>query len=114
MDRLVAVLRVAGPPALTAAARAAGCPIEGVHALQREGRIVIVGDDLAYAADTYADLTERALALAVRAPLTPARFRDATGTSRKYAVAILEELDRRGLLRRTSEGHVPGPRSPAG
>ena len=45
------------------------------------------------------------------APLTPAAFRDATGTSRKYVMAILADLDRRGILRRTDAGHVPGPRA---
>jgi hypothetical protein len=48
-----------------------------------------------------------------RAPLTPAAFRDATGTSRKYVMAILEDLDRRAILRRTADGHVPGPRAPS-
>jgi hypothetical protein len=41
--------------------------------------------------------------------MTPASFRDATGTSRKYVMAVLEDLDRRGVLRRTPAGHVPGP-----
>ena len=68
--------------------------------------------DLAYATSTYGELTTRALAMAERAPLTPAAYRDATGTSRKYVMAILEDLDRRGILRRTNDGHVPGPRAP--
>ena len=42
-----------------------------------------------------------------------AAFRDATGTSRKYVMAILEDLDRRAILRRTPDGHVPGPKAPA-
>ena len=46
-------------------------------------------------------------------PLTPAAFRDATGTSRKYVLAILEDLDRRGILQRTPEGHIPGRGRPA-
>jgi hypothetical protein len=54
-----------------------------------------------------------ALEAARRGPLTPAALRDATGTSRKYVLAILEDLDRREILRRTPEGHVPGPRAPA-
>jgi hypothetical protein len=45
-------------------------------------------------------------------PLTPAAFRDATGTSRRFVLAILEDLDRRGVLQRTPEGHIPGPRAP--
>jgi Elongation factor SelB, winged helix len=60
----------------------------------------------------YRDLAARALAMASREPLTPAGFRDATGTSRKYVMAILEDLDRRSVLRRTPDGHVPGPKAP--
>jgi len=76
------------------------------------GRIVRVSTDLAWASPTYHELAGRALALARRAPLTPAAFRDATGTSRRYVLAILEDLDRRGILQRTPEGHIPGPRAP--
>ena len=46
------------------------------------------------------------------APSRPPSLRDATGTSRKYVMAILADLDRRGILRRTDAGHVPGPRAP--
>ena len=51
--------------------------------------------------------------MAGREPLTPAAYRDATGTSRKYVMAILEDLDRRAILRRTPDGHVPGPEGSA-
>ncbi len=112
MARLEGALAVPAPPPLAEAARASGCPPDGVRALERAGRIVVVAPDLAYAMPTYADLTARALAAATTAPLTPAAFRDATGTSRKYVMAILEDLDRRGILRRTPDGHVPGPRAP--
>jgi selenocysteine-specific elongation factor len=111
MDRLVAALDVLAPPSLSEAARAVGCPGDGIRALEAAGRIVRLDDDLAYAATTYVALEDRAIALAVAAPLTPAAFRDTTGTSRKYVMAILEDLDRRGVLRRTPEGHVPGPRA---
>jgi hypothetical protein len=47
--------------------------------------------------------------MAAAGPLSPAVFRDATGTSRRYVLVILEDLDRRGLLRRTEAGHVLGP-----
>ena len=107
-------LAVAAPPALADAARAAGCPPEGIRALERDGRIVVLEPTLAYAAGTYATLTAQALSLATTAPLTPAALRDATGTSRRYVMAILEDLDRRGVLRRTPEGHRPGPRAAAG
>jgi selenocysteine-specific elongation factor len=111
MDRLESILAVASPPPLAAAAQAAGCAAEGIRALERDGRIVRLDDDLAWAADAYGSLAKEALRLAATAALTPAMLRDATGTSRKYVMAILEDLDRRGILRRTAEGHVPGPRA---
>ncbi len=112
MDRLEAMLAVPSPPSLAAAALSAACPPDGVRALEAAGRLVRLDDDLAWAASAYDDLAATALRLAREAPLAPAALRDATGTSRKYVMAILEDLDRRGVLRRTSAGHVPGPRAP--
>ena len=113
MDRLEQALTTAAPPSLHDAARSSGCPRDGVRRLERTGRIVVLDPDLAYASTTYQDLTARALMLATSAPLTPAAFRDATGTSRKYVMAILEDLDRRGILARGADGHRPGPKAPA-
>jgi len=112
MRRLEAALSVPAPPPLREAAMVAGCPPEGIRALQADGRVVRIGADLAWAAATYRNMAAQALDLARVAPLSPAAFRDATGTSRKYVLAILEDLDRREILRRTAEGHVPGPRAP--
>ena len=111
MERLEAALSVAAPPALSDAARAAGCPPDGVRALEAAGRIVRLEDDLAWSAATYRGLVKRALAMAASGPLSPAAFRDATGTSRRYVLVVLEDLDRRGLLRRTDAGHVLGPKT---
>jgi selenocysteine-specific elongation factor len=112
MDRLVAALAVPAPPPLTETARLVGCSTAGIRALERAGRIVVLEPDLAFAMSTYRSLTATALSMAAREPLTPAAFRDATGTSRKYVMAILEDLDRRAILRRTAAGHVPGPKAP--
>ena len=112
MERLEATLAVPAPPSLDAAAATAGCPPEGLRALQADGRIIRIGPDMAWAAPTYHRLAAMALDLARVSPLTPAAFRDATGTSRRYVLAILEDLDRRGILQRTPEGHIPGPRAP--
>jgi selenocysteine-specific elongation factor len=111
MDRLERLLGSQAPPALSAAAREARCPADGVRALEASGRIIRLEDDLAYAAAAYGELARLALHLAEAGPLAPATLRDATGTSRKYVMAILEDLDRRGILRRTPEGHRPGPRA---
>ncbi|MEO8570869.1 MAG: selenocysteine-specific translation elongation factor [Chloroflexota bacterium] len=113
MDRLVANLAVTAPAALDVAARAAGCSPAGILELERSGRIVVLEPGLAYAASTYREITAQVLTLAAAAPLTPAVLRDATGTSRKYVMSILADLDRRGILRRTADGHVPGPRAPS-
>lgn len=111
MDRLAAALAVPAPPPLDGAARSAGCPPAGIRALEAAGRIVRLEDNLAWEAAAYRELSRRALAMAAAAPLTPAAFRDATGTSRRYVVLILEDLGRRGLLRRTDAGHVLGPKT---
>jgi selenocysteine-specific elongation factor len=112
MDRLVALLDVPAPPDLALAAREAGCPPEGVRALESRGWIIRVEADLAWAAPAYDRLVETALELARRGTLTPAGLRDATGTSRRVVMPLLEDLNRRGILVRTPAGHVPGPRAP--
>jgi hypothetical protein len=112
MDRLESALATPTPPPFTDAVRAAGCPPEGVRLLEQGDRIVRLEPELAFAATTHRALAATALAMARLDPLTPAAFRDATGSSRKYALAILEDLDRRQVLRRGPEGHLPGPRAP--
>ncbi len=111
MERLVTLVHVVAPPALAEAARQSGCPPEGIRALEVAGRIARPVDDLAWSTEVYRDLVRRALAMAAAGPLSPAAYRDATGTSRRYVLVILEDLDRRGLLRRTEAGHVLGPRT---
>jgi hypothetical protein len=113
MDRLEAALDTTTPPSLAGAARSAGCPETGIRALETAGRIVRVEPDLAWSAPAFARLQSIALRLATPGPLTPADLRDATGTSRKYVMALLEELNRRGVLARTPTGHVRGPRAEA-
>ncbi|TAL09245.1 MAG: selenocysteine-specific translation elongation factor [Chloroflexota bacterium] len=112
MDRLEVALDVPAPPDLAAAASAAGCPPEGVRALEAAGRIVRIEADLAWATPTFHRLAATALDIARREPLTPAALRDATGTSRRYVMPLIEDLNRRGILARTPTGHVPGPRAP--
>ena len=112
MDRLEVLLDVASPPDLSAAAETAGCPPEGIRSLEAAGRIVRVEADMAWAGPAFQALVAQALTLARRTPLTPAALRDASGTSRRYVMPLLEDLNRRGILERTPAGHVPGPRAP--
>lgn len=53
------------------------------------------------------------LLAATPAGFTVAAFRDAAGTTRKYALALLRELAARGVTRRRDPLHVAGPRLPA-
>ncbi len=110
-DRLLAALAVPAPPSLRAAVVASGCTPATLRRLEESGRLVRLEDDLAYAASAFAAIESVAVRLARQGPLTPAALRDATGTSRRYVVAIIEELDRRGVLARTPAGHVAGPRA---
>jgi selenocysteine-specific elongation factor len=112
MTRLEALLDANVPPSLAEAARAAGCPPEGLRHLETSGRIVRVEDDLAWSAARYAVLREVALTMARGGPLAPAAYRDAIGGNRRVALALLEDLGRRGVLRRTEAGHVLGPTAP--
>ena len=94
------------PPARRAARRRASTISRPI------GRIVRIEADLAWAAPAFERLASTALRLARQGPLTPAALRDATGTSRRVVMPLLEDLNRRGILARTPAGHVPGPRAP--
>jgi selenocysteine-specific elongation factor len=109
--RLEAALDVDVPPSLAGAMAIARCAPEALIELERSGRIVRVEDDLAWTGARYASLRDRAVAMARLGPLTPAAFRDAIGGNRRIALAVLEDLDRKGFLRRTAAGHVPGGRA---
>ncbi|MEO7665282.1 MAG: SelB C-terminal domain-containing protein, partial [Candidatus Limnocylindrales bacterium] len=112
MDRLESALDVPSPPDLAVAAAAAGCPPDGIRLLEAAGRIVRIEVDFAWATPTFHGMSTIALDLARRGALTPAALRDATGTSRRVVMPLLEDLNRRGILTRTPAGHVPGPRAP--
>jgi len=75
--------------------------------LEREGRLVHVGDGYAVATSAY----ERAQRIAVEecersGSITLARFRDLLGTGRRPAQLLLERFDADGLTRRTGEERV--------
>jgi len=44
---------------------------------------------------------------------TTAQFREAIGTTRKYVIPLLTELDARGITRRREELRIAGPRLPS-
>ena len=67
---------------------------ELLHALLRQGRLVRISSDLAYLPAQLEVLMGHLAGLPRR--FTVATFRDATGLTRKYAVPLLEWMDRCG------------------
>lgn len=92
------------PPALSQAAAAAGASAALVKELEAAGDLVRLGPDLAVPPATLdlavARLRDAALS---EGPLTAARAKEILGTTRKYALPLLEELDRRGHTRRLGD-----------
>lgn len=81
-----------------------GAEPELLAALIGDGRLVRVSDDLVYLPEQLASITA---ALAdVDQPFTVSEFRQALDLSRKYAVPLLEWLDRDGVTRRTGDTRV--------
>ncbi len=105
-DALLAALRAQpfAPPALSVAAARAGVAPALVRELEAEGAIVRLGPDLAVAAGVLDEAVARLRAAAsAEGPLSAARAKEVLGTTRKYALPLLEELDRRGRTRRRGD-----------
>lgn len=75
--------------------------------LAEAGAVVDAGNGVVFEAGAYAALAGRALDhIAGRGSITVAEARDLFGTSRRYAQALLEEMDRRRVTRRVGDAHV--------
>jgi len=80
---------------------------ELVSFLEREGRLVRVGDGLALSAGSYAEAKRLLLdECESTGSITLARFRDLLGTGRKPAQLLLERFDADGLTRRVGDERV--------
>ena len=75
--------------------------------LVERGSVVRVSDSLVYAAGAYREMVERIIAhLREHGAITVADVRDAFGTSRKYALPLLEHLDQQHITRRQGDQRV--------
>ena len=81
--------------------------------LVRRGHVV-TRDGLYFHADTIDAAATLAAQLLSGSPtgFTVAAFRDATGTSRKFVLPLVAELDSRGVTRRRDDLRIAGPRLP--
>ena len=79
----------------------------GLEQLARDGSVVRVGPAQHFAAGPLATVGNEVIALCRReGGATIGSVRDALGTSRKYAQAVLEHLDRTRVTRRAGDAHV--------
>jgi selenocysteine-specific elongation factor len=105
-DRLLALLDTTpfAPPALSEAARRAGAPPALVTELEAAGLLVRIDADIAMTVGALERAVTVLRAAAEReGPLTASRARQLLDTSRKYALPLLEELDRRGITHRRGD-----------
>lgn len=85
-----------------------------LRAMVDAGEIVAVSSDFYYEPQAYADLVDIVVReLRATNELTVAHVRDLMGTSRKYALALLEHLDEQRITRRSGDVRVLGSRAPA-
>ena len=75
--------------------------------LLRDKVLVKISEDLVFHRDALLDLRKRMSSEKARSPkLDVARFKDVTGVSRKYAIPLLEYLDREHVTRRVGDERV--------
>lgn len=103
-DVLLAQLGDAGfaPPALQTLIDQHGEPL--VRALLDAGTLVKVTDELVFTAEQL-DRARETIGAAIEAegPMTAARLKELLGTTRKYAIPLLEHLDQIGFTRRRGD-----------
>jgi len=78
-----------------------------VTLLLREKALVKISDDLVFHHSVLTDLRQKMTALKSSTPkIDVARFKDLTGVSRKYAIPLLEYLDRERVTRRVGDERI--------
>lgn len=90
----------------------AGLDLETLAALEHLGEIIKVADGVYFAPAAWESLTRATLDYIDRqGTISLAQFRDHFGTSRKYAQAALEQLDRLKVTRRVGDDRIRGARA---
>jgi selenocysteine-specific elongation factor len=112
-EALLAALAAGGftPPDLPALRAASGLPEREFAALcaalERSGKLVRFGGDLAYTGERFAEARERTIArCTANESISLAELRDELGASRRIAQALLERLDADGVTRRVGDRRV--------
>lgn len=117
LDRVRAALDEGGwaVPDARRLAHALSVPPQAVEEILRlgvaAGELVCVAEGQYYRPERLAELERVARDLGAHGPFTASEFREALGTSRKYAVPLLEYLNARGVTIREGERHRLAPKS---
>jgi selenocysteine-specific elongation factor len=107
VDRLLAAFARSPytPPGVAEAEAQVGAEV--LNALFENGTLVKVSADVCFSAEAYQAMVERVLNhLRREGRITVAQVRDMFGTSRKYALALMEHLDERRITRRVGDERV--------
>jgi len=91
------------PPSLGDSAAAAGVSRPLLAEMESAGQVVRLATDIAMTSTAVDEAAALLRAAAAEGGLTASQARQVLGTSRKYVVPLLEELDRRGITRRTGD-----------
>lgn len=109
LDRVAAEIESDGwsPSGPQAIADRIRVPVQAVEAILRLGveseELRQIADDFVLLASQTSSLREKLLEVFGDRPFTAAEFRDAFGTSRKYAIPLLEYLDSQGITLRQGD-----------
>ncbi len=109
VDRLLAALGADrySPPALTDLALELGLDAELLGSLIEQRRIVRLSEAVAYLPEAYDEIVATITAhLRSKGSIAVGEVRDLFGTSRKYALAIVEHLDEQRITRRVGDARV--------
>ena len=85
---------------------ATGFGAELLRAACADGRLVRIAPDLVVTPEFLARATETLRALGDQGDISVSAFREALGTSRRFALPILEHFDARGLTKRQGDVRV--------
>ena len=78
-----------------------------LNALIEQGQLVRLNDDVLLLSGTYEEMRDRVVGhVQAHGSITVAQVRDLFGTSRKYALGLLEHLDSSSVTRRVGDTRV--------
>jgi selenocysteine-specific elongation factor len=96
-----------GPPSRSELEQQSGLEAEVVEALVDQNRLVKVGDSLIYARPVYDEMVNKIVEhIKANGKIAVSEVRDLFGTSRKYALALMEQLDLQKITRRVGDERV--------